>query len=142
MLEVKVRNAGDRPVPDVAVSVTSAKGGTSAPAFAMPSNQQGLAERFKPVWILDEQPTGGQTAMANTWTLGELQAGAEKTFTWRVHPVKRGSYTIRWKVAPAMEGGKAELTAGGPAEGDLPVTISDQAPAATVSESGRVVNTP
>lgn len=139
VLKIEVRNTGDRALPDVAVSVTTDNAGTSAPTFALPDSQPGLAQRYQPVWILDEGPVGGENALANTWTLGNLAPGESKTFTWRAHPIRTGFFTVRWAVAPAMLGGKAQFADGSPAAGSLPAEIEGKAPSATVAPNGKVV---
>jgi hypothetical protein len=138
VMRIDVTNSGTRPLPNVAVSLTTDSAGTSAPAFAKPNSQQGLAEAYKPVWILDEGPVNGASAFSNTWTLGNVPAGATKTFTWRVHPVRGGAFKIHWKVAPSTNGGKAELASGAPAEGVLAASIATKPPSATIDSSGLV----
>lgn len=138
VMRIDVTNSGPRALPNVAVSLTTDSAGTSAPAFAKPDSQQGLAQAYKSVWIIDEGPVGGASAFSNTWTLGNLPAGATKTFTWRVHPVRGGAFKIHWKVAPSTNGGKAVFADGAPAEGVLAASISTKPPTATVAPSGRV----
>ena len=138
VMRIEVRNAGDRPLPDVAVSVTTDDAGTSAPTFALPDSQPGLAQRYQPVWVLDEGPIGGASAFANTWTLGEVAPGQSKTFVWRAHPVRAGDFTVRWKVAPALLGGSARLADGSPAAGSFPARVDGKAPSATVGPNGKV----
>ena len=137
-MRIDVTNSGTRPLPNVSVSLTTDSAGTSAPAFAKPSSQQGLAQAYKAVWIIDEGPVNGASAFSNTWTLGKLPAGATKSFTWRVRPVRGGAFKIHWKVAPSTNGGKAVLATGAPAEGVLAASIATNPPSATIDQSGQV----
>ncbi len=138
MLRIAVTNTGNRALPDVGVTITTGNAGTSAPAFQAPSSQQGLAQRYQPIWVLDEGPLNGEAAVSNSWMLGNLPAGQTKIFTWRVHPIRSGAFRIRWKVLAAQLGGKAVLASGAPAEGVLPVVVSSKAPSATVRANGTV----
>jgi len=138
VLRLSVRNDGNRAIPDVTVTLTTGADGTSVPAFAKLDTQPGLAEHFKPVWILDIGPVNGDTALANSWSLGNLAPGRTANFIWHVHPVIGGPHVLNWKVAPAMLGGSAVLSDGGPAQGLLPVVIETKAPSATVKKNGLV----
>ena len=59
-------------------------------AFSRRSEQAGLADPNRPVWIVDDGPRGGETAYTNTWALGRVAPGQTKTFEWRVTPVEAG----------------------------------------------------
>ena len=56
-------------MPNVAVTVNS---------FAARSEQAGLADPERAVWIVDASPRGGDTAYTNTWALGPLAAGRRR----------------------------------------------------------------
>src|SRR3712207_6765830 len=60
-LRIQVRNTEDRALPNVAVTVEE---------FSQRSDQAGLADASRPVWIVDDAPRGGTTAYTNTWALG------------------------------------------------------------------------
>ncbi len=137
-MRVAVRNTGDRTIPNVAMSVSTNNEGTSAPAFAKRDPQRGLASPYQPVWVVDVGPINGDTALANTATLGPLEAGATKTFIWRVHPVRTGDFTLQWKVAAATLGGEVQFASGKPAKGEFAVTIDGQPAQATVKPDGLV----
>jgi hypothetical protein len=137
-MRLTVRNTGTRTMPDVAATVTTGAAGTSAPAFARRDPQPGLAEPWRQVWLLDVPPVGGDNALANTWTLGQLAPGESKTFTWRVHPLIAGPHVISWSVAPAMRAQLATLASGQPAKGRLTAVIVAKAPSATVGSNDRV----
>jgi len=54
--------------------------GTTREAAA-PSSPAWPTPRW-PVRIVDEEPRGGITAVADTWALSRLAPGQTKTFTW------------------------------------------------------------
>lgn len=133
-LTIRVRNAGDETIPNVAVTVDS---------FTTESKQPGLADPQRPVWIVDDGPKGGVTAYTNTWALGEVPRGQERTFTWRATPIRAGNYKVTYRVSAGLDGkAKAQLAGGGVPGGTFDVRIADTPPAATVDpETGRVIRT-
>jgi hypothetical protein len=149
-LEIAVRNAGRRTVPNLAVTIQA--GGTSgdtatsgnAEAFAEVSQKPGLANPSRPVWILDAGPRGGITAYTNTWALGALRPGRTKTFVWRVTAVKPGVHNVRYKVAAGLDNKARAVLAGGNTEptGQFTIRISGKPADARVAEDGRVVKRP
>ncbi|HSZ06514.1 MAG TPA: hypothetical protein VK778_15100 [Solirubrobacteraceae bacterium] len=135
-LELQVRNTGTRTAPNVAVSVDS---------FDYASHYPGLADDKRPIWVIERGPGataeppvetqevsvpgGGETAYVNTWALGALAAGQTRTFTWRVMPVKPGSYTVHYTVVAGLAGkAKAALTSGAPVQGQFAVDIAPAPP--------------
>jgi hypothetical protein len=152
--QITVRNADNKTLPNVAVTIESGSGaapgagggggsGAPAAAFAYAESQPGLADPSRPIWIVDSGPVGGTTAYTNTWALGPLRPGEEKTFIWNVTAVKAGQHTVRYKVAAGLTGkAKTQLAGGQAPEGSFTVDISG-APANTrVDDSGRVVPAP
>ena len=124
-MRIGVRNAGNRTIPEVAVTVQAGTGtGTgsgSAAAFAEASTQRGPGRPSRPVWILDAGPRGGTTAFVNTpgpWA--RLRPGQTKTFTWKVTAVKPGVHILRYRVAAGLNGkATAVLAGGGEASGSV-----------------------
>jgi hypothetical protein len=94
-LRIRVRNTDSRSIPDVAVTVDS---------FSTRSQQPGLADPNRPVWIVDAGPIGGTTAYTNTWALGTIPPGQSRTFVWRVTPVQAGTHTVKYRVAAGLNG--------------------------------------
>ncbi len=135
-MRIRVRNADTRTVPNLAVTV---KG------FARRSDQAGLADPTRPVWILDDGPRGGTTAYTNTWALGRLAPGRTKTFEWRATPVvpSRGGrpFRLEWRVAAGLDGkAKARLTDGGAPKGTFSVQVESSPSQSRVDPgSGEVV---
>jgi hypothetical protein len=126
-MEIAVRNAGAETVPNVAVTVEPVQPGApaKADAFEEASDQPGLANPSRPVWIVDSGPAGGVTAYSNTWALGRLRPGQVKTFVWRVTAVKPGTHTVKYTVAAGLDGkAKARLASGELATGSFQVDIS------------------
>jgi hypothetical protein len=138
-LKLEVANRGDRRVPNLAVTVeTEPRNDGDAPsAFAQHRDDPTLADSARPVWILDEGPSGGETAYTNTWAVGPLGKGESRSVEWKVTATEAGSYTVGWRLAPALEG-DFEL-AGGRTEGEFAVTIDDRPVPARVDADGNVV---
>jgi hypothetical protein len=147
-LALRVRNAGTRTAPSVAVSLDS---------FSYVENFPQLAASQRPVWVVERgpgpvartpvesqavsPPGGAQTAYVNTWTLGPLAAGASETFVWLVTPVKPGVHTVHYTVSAGLAGkAKAILPSGDRVRGQLTAAISAKPPARHVDpRTGRVL---
>ena len=129
---IAVRNTGDQAVPNLAVTVDS---------FASRSQQAGLADPERAVWIIDAGPPGGDTAYTNTWALGRLAPGQTRRFVWRVTAVQPGTHTVKWQVAAGLNGKAKAILAGNRAPaGSMTVDVSDRPAQAHVDpETGRVV---
>jgi hypothetical protein len=139
-LSIEVRNVDSKAAPNVAVTVETdpAKRGEGTVAFGQRINDGRLADSARPVWIIDAGPQGGDTAATNTWALGRLEAGQSKTFKWRVTAVQPGSYTIKYRVAPGLDG-RARIAGDGRTSGSFRVSISDDPVPARVDDGGNVV---
>ena len=139
-MTIRVRNADSKPAPNVAVTVeTAAKtAGQGTSAFGQREDDQRLSDPDRPVWVVDEGPKGGDSAATNTWALGTLKAGQTKEFTWKVTAVEPGSYTLRYRVAPGIQG-RARIARGGRTSGIFRVQIQDKPVPARVDDNGNVV---
>jgi hypothetical protein len=138
-LKLRVENTGDRAVPDLAVTVETAPGqdGQGPVAFGQSSDDPTLAASARPVWVVDEGPSGGTSAYVNTWAVGPLGEGQSKTVEWKLTAARAGRYTVAWRLAPALEG---DVSLGeGRTEGEFDVTISDAPVPARVGADGEVV---
>lgn len=135
-LEITVRNEDRRALPDVAVVLEGLERRISAE-----DNGAGrIADPRRPIWIVDRPPAGGQTAYVDTWALGPLPAGAEKTFRWKLTPTVAGRYKVRWRVAAAVEQNGPVRAASGRTSGTFDVRIADEPESTTIDpESGKVV---
>jgi hypothetical protein len=130
-LVVEIRNASKRTIPDIAVTVD---------AFSTRSEQSGLSDAERPVWIIDRPPTDSTTAYTNTWALGPMFAGETKEFVWRVTPVQAGTHRLRYRIAAGLNGrAKAVLSGNRAPERELTVRVSSRpAPARVNPETGAV----
>jgi hypothetical protein len=139
-MRIRVRNPGNSDVPNLAVTVETkgAKPGDGLTAFGQKSSDSRLADPNRPIWVLDQEPRGGTSAYANTWTLGPLKGGETKTFEWKLTAVEPGSYSLAYRVSPGLDG-KAKLASGTRARGTFAVTVSDEPVPARVNSKGEVV---
>ena len=139
-MRIRVRNPEQDTVPNVAVTVETkgAAGSDGLTAFGQKSSDSRLADPNHPIWILDEEPSGGTSAYSNTWTLGPLKGGETKTFEWKLTAVEPGTYSLAYRVAPGLDG-KARLAEGSKTRGTFDVTVSDEPVPARVNSKGEVV---
>jgi hypothetical protein len=133
-LKIRVENVDDRTLPNVAVTVDG---------ISQRSEQPGLADPNRPIWIVDDPPRGGVTAYTNTWALGKIPAGGAKEFVWRMTPVRPGDHKISYRVAAGLDGkARARLAGGDRVEGDFDVTVSRTPSQSRVNPgTGEVVET-
>jgi hypothetical protein len=155
-LELKIKNIGNQQIPDLAVTIFVDQGADGP--FSIRSDQPGLANPNRPVWILEENypklrkpgetdqelqraaPGGASVAETNTFAFGPMQPGDEIDPVWQVTPVKGGTYTVNYEIAAGVNGqAKAVTSDGGPVKGSFVVTISTKPPAVTVNPQGEVV---
>jgi hypothetical protein len=162
-LVLGVENTGDEPLPELAITIETASPGgdgggvaesdsVAEGSFDIRSDQPGLANPNRPVWILEnkyprEQGTpppkgisGGFRAQTNTFGFGPLEPGEEKSIVWRLTPVQAGSYTLSYIVEAGLDGNaKAVTSTGDEVKGEFVVKISDVPPKARVNDAGKVV---
>jgi hypothetical protein len=147
-LAITVRNAGDKTVPDIALTVTG---------LNLRATQPGLADSERPRFAVngvpreiggfpeakDATPLGCDTAYVNTWACGRLKPGVERTFVWKVTAVKAGPYKVAWRVSAGLNGkAKAVAAGGGPAPtGTFSGTVSRAAPKVRIADDGKTVVT-
>jgi hypothetical protein len=131
-LTIAVKNTDKRAIPDVAVTVDS---------FSTRSQQPGLADPSRAVWIVDDAPSGGTTAYTNTWALGRLAAGQTRTFTWKVTAVQPGTHTVKYRIAAGLDGkAKARVNGRDDYQGSFTVAISGKPANARVDpDTGKVI---
>ena len=138
-LALEVANRGDRPVPDLAVTIETEPldGGRARVSFAQRREDAALADSSRPVWILDEGPAGGESAYTSTWAVGPLGEGRTRRVEFKLTAVQAGSYTVAWRLAASLEG-DASL-GGGRTRGEFDVRIADAPVPARVNGDGDVV---
>jgi hypothetical protein len=154
---ISVKNAGNKAIPDIAVTITDPKWGTSIQAFAQHVSMTGLASHSRPVWIVDRPPDpngqcgfscskggpgGAATAYSNTWALGRLAPGQSVKFDWALTAVVAGTHVVHYRIAAGLNGkAKATLSGGGIPQGTFTVKISKAPAQSYVTGSGRIVQT-
>jgi hypothetical protein len=130
-LVLTVRNAGNKTIPNIAMTVNG---------LDRRKNNPDLADPNRPVFALngvqveiagfpeakDAAPKGCDTAYVNTWACGPLKPNQQKTFRWSVTAVQAGPFKVAWRVAAGLDGkAKARDAAGdSPVTGTFPVQVS------------------
>jgi hypothetical protein len=144
-LVITLRNAGDRTIPNIALTL---KG------FNYNKRDSGLADRGRPTFVVNgvpqmvgglpearsDTPRGCDSAYVNTWACGPLRAGRERSFRWSVTPVRAGDYKITWRAAAGLSGkAKAVSEGGGAPRGSFTGTVSDEASQSRIGDDGKSV---
>jgi hypothetical protein len=139
-MRLTVRNTDDRDLPNLAVTVETepAAGGRAPTAFGQAGSDVRLADANRPVWIVDREPAGGQSAYTNTWAIGRMFPGETKDVEWQLTAVRAGTYKINYRIAPGLNG-KAVAAKGQRVTGSFDVTISSEPVPARVNDKGQVV---
>jgi hypothetical protein len=150
-LVLVVRNDGNKTVPNLAVSINS---------FSEPSQEPGLANPNRPVWIVDtgpgatpshpiessgpESPNGAATAYVNTWAMGAVRPHQVRTLSWKVTAISPGVHRLTYTVAAGLNGkARAELANGQAPRGSFTVAISSAAAQVHVDpNTGQVLQGP
>jgi hypothetical protein len=142
VMRIVVKNTDSKAIPNVAVTITNEDDAKGGAGFATRSDEVGLSDPSRPLWIVDRGPRGGDTAYVSTWALGPLPAGQTKTFVWRVTPVQAGTHSLRWHVAAGLNGKAVARTDDGKDPGGtFPVDVSRKPPAVMVDpKTGDVVS--
>ncbi|HYV17276.1 MAG TPA: hypothetical protein VE972_14780 [Conexibacter sp.] len=142
-MRIAVRNLGNRTIPNLAVTIAAAGGGTETEAFDFLTDATGVASRSRPAWIVDDGPVDGDTADANTWALGPLRPHATKTFVWHVAAVRAGSYILTYQLAGSLTGrSQLRLRNGGVPRGSFRVQVTRKAAQVHVTPAGKIVSVP
>ena len=140
-LRIAVRNTGDAALPNVAVTVETARRGArdgTRSAFGEHSVGTDLADASRPVWIVDGEPRGGATSYTNTWALGRLPPGRTARFDWALTPVRGGEFTVSYRVSPGLDA-RARTAQGSRTRGRLRVSISEDPREPRVRADGEIV---
>ena len=139
-MRLTVRNTDDRDLPNLAVTVETEPGvkGEAPTAFGQAGTDTRLADANRPVWIVDRDPEGGESAYTNTWAMGRMFPGETKEIEWRLTAVRPGTYTVNYRISPGLNG-KAVPANGQKTTGSFRVTISDDPVPARVNAKGEVV---
>jgi hypothetical protein len=152
-MEIVVRNAGTKQVPNVNVTVKCKSGAGSS--FEVAAEGEQLADRERPQFVVNQIPTrtprkSGQlqldplersSAFVDTYPLGPLAAGRTARFEWKVTAVKAGPYKLCWRVNAGLYG-KAKASSGNtglPLSGQFTGEVSNKAPKTRVADDGKTV---
>jgi hypothetical protein len=147
-MRLRVRNSGDETIPAINTTI-DLPGQTSTLAFAYRTEQEGVAQPQRPVWVLEEgypKLAGtvgrGGTATSNrrTFNFGELPPGEVAEMVWRLTAVEPGDFRIRWQMSAGLGLDTSAVDAQGrQPTGILPVSISSKARLTEIDENGNVV---
>jgi hypothetical protein len=156
-MKIVVRNAGDREIPNIAVTVQcgDTKDGQNG-SFDRQIASAAQADKNRPNFVVDripgaDRPASRQrldplersTAYVNTYTLGKLAPNRTATFEWTVTAVRAGDFRSCYRVATGLDG-KAKAVA---ASGSLPIqeewngVVDNEAPRTGVADDGETVTT-
>jgi hypothetical protein len=151
LLRIAVRNSGEKTLPTLAVTVSTAgkQGQTSALPFGIRDPQPGLAQPDRPVWVLSatyprrsgsSDPGGTSTSSPKTFSFGPLKPGATTKAVWKLSAVRVGRYTVHYEIDAGLSGSAKAKTTGGVAPGGSFATeISAALPDTEVTDSGEVL---
>jgi hypothetical protein len=155
-MKIVVRNAGDKEIPNIAVTVQcdESKDGQNG-SFDRQITGAENADKNRPVFVVDripgpDRPASGQeldplersSAYVNTYTLGPLAPNKEQTFEWKVTAVHAGDFRICYRVSAGLDGkAKAVAEGGEPISGELTGNISNEAPQTGIADDGETVTT-
>jgi hypothetical protein len=143
-LEIVVRNAGDKTIPNMGVTVNGFNYRSTQPDVADPERPQ-FAVNGVPRKIggfpeaKTTTPEGCDTAYVNTWACGPLRPGREKSFLWQVTAVRAGPYKISWRVSAGLNGKATAVSSGAPIHGLFAGSVSNSVPKARVADDGKTV---
>jgi hypothetical protein len=157
-MRVVVRNAGEKRIPNIAVTVQCPRprnGQNGSFDRQIPGQDQ--ADKNRPVFVVDQipgstrpasrqqlDPLERSTAYVNTYTLGPLGPNRTATFEWKVTAVRAGGFRVCYRVAAGLDG-KAKAV---PASGSLPIIkefrgiVKAAAPQTGVSDDGTITTLP
>lgn len=151
LLQLDVRNTGDRTVPNLTVSFTikGQQGEDSALPFGVSDPGPEVAQPDRPVWILSatyprlvdsSDPGGTSTSNAKTFAFGPLKAGETTSAVWKLNAVRAGKYTLLYDVGAGLSGeAKAETEGGVSPGGTFTAEISERLPETEVTDDGEIV---
>ncbi len=131
-LKITISNVGRQQIPNIALTVNGLNYRTTEP---------GVADPLRPLWVVNAGPLGGTTAYVNTWALGALNAGDERSFIWSLGATQPGTHTLDYRVAAGLNGKARAVTASGTvAAGTITANVTRRPRDAVVDPaSGKVI---
>jgi hypothetical protein len=151
LLELAVRNTGDKAIPalTVNVSIKGEEGEGSTLPFGIRDPQPELAQPDRPVWVLAEHypkfagssaAGGAGTSNPKTFDFGALKKGVTAKLVWKLSAVRTGNYTLLYGIEAGLSTKTKAETGGGVAPGgSFSVKISSAERDTEVNDSGEVV---
>jgi hypothetical protein len=151
LLQIDVKNTGDKTVPalTVTVNVEGKEGGEARIPFAIHDPQPGLAGPDRPVWVLaatyprragSSEPGGAETSNAKTYSFGPLKPGKSVEAIWKLSAVRAGKYTLGYEVDAGLSGdARAKTAAGVRPGGTFMTSITTALPETEVNGAGEIV---
>lgn len=151
LLQLAVRNTGDRTVPGLAVTFTIAgkRGESSSLPFGINDPQPELAQPERPVWVLSStyprlqgssDPGGTSTSSRKTFAFGPLEPGETTKAVWKLSAVRAGKFTLLYEIDAGLGGeAKAETEGGVAPGGSFSTEITERLPETEVNDSGEIV---
>ncbi len=117
-LRIKVRNADNRAIPNLSVTVDG---------FSMRKENLDQSDPQRPIWTVEEGPGNASTAYTDTWAVGTVPKGQTRTLVWKVSAVRAGTYTLRFRVGAGLDGkAKAVSTDGSAPSGSFIARVSEK----------------
>jgi hypothetical protein len=116
---LKIRNDDTRTIPQLVVTIRGLKTRVQQPD---------AGSKIRPIWLPDEvnyaDVTPYNAALASTYNLGSLAAGAIKTYRLPLTPLRRGEHEVGYTLAAGLYGGaKIESEDGDPVAASRIVAI-------------------
>jgi hypothetical protein len=150
LLELAVRNTGEKALPalTVTVSIAGKEGQNSSLPFGIRDPQTGLAQPDRPVWVLAQgyprladssDPGGASTSNRKTFSFGPLKPGATTAAVWKLSAVRAGRFTVLYRIDAGLSGSAKAETNGVAAGGSFATEISAALPDTEVTDTGEVV---
>jgi hypothetical protein len=146
-LELGIKNVGEEAIPNLAINIYTDQGADGS--FSTRVEQTDVANPNRPVWILEngfprvkgeKVPAGAESAQTNTFAFGSLAPDEEKSFVWRLTPVRPGAYELNYRIAAGLFGKAKAITEDGSIpSGSFVITISSKPPETRVNDKGEVV---
>jgi hypothetical protein len=151
LLQLGIRNAGDRTIPGLTVTFTIAgkRGESSSLPFGINDPQPGLAQPDRPVWVLSPTyprlsgsatPGGASTANRKTFSFGALKPGKTVKAVWKLSGVRAGKFDLLYRIDAGLRGGaRAETESGVAPGGSFSTEITERLPETEVTDNGEIV---
>ena len=151
LMQLGVRNTGEKTVPalTVTVSIAGKQGETSSLPFTINDPQPGLAQPDRPVWVLAQtyprfagssKPGGTSTSNRKTFSFGPLKPGDTVEAVWKLSAVKVGKFTLLYEIDAGLSPEvKAETNDGVAPGGSFATEITAALSDTEVTDEGEVV---